>query len=104
MAFAGIWASRLDPDTGVWQRTCSIITTVAKGAVSPIHDRMPVSLQPSVWGAWLDRHLQDPEAVRDLLQPIDPELIMEHSVSKQVNSVRNNGPELWERAEPETLF
>jgi hypothetical protein len=29
---------------------------------------------------------------------------MEHSVSKQVNSVRNNGPELWERAEPETLF
>jgi putative SOS response-associated peptidase YedK len=104
MAFAGIWASHLDPDTGVWQRTCSIITTVAKGAVSPIHDRMPVSLQPSVWGAWLDRHLQDPEAVRDLLQPIDPELIMEHSVSKQVNSVRNNGPELWERAEPETLF
>jgi putative SOS response-associated peptidase YedK len=104
MAFAGIWASRRDPDTDIWQRTCSIITTVAEGAVSPIHDRMPVALQASVWDAWLDRDLQDPDAVTGLLQPIDPELIMEHAVSKLVNSVRNNGPELREKAEPETLF
>jgi putative SOS response-associated peptidase YedK len=104
MAFAGIWASRLDPDTDVWQRTCSIITTVADGAVSPIHDRMPISLQPSVWGAWLDRDLQDPEVVTGLLQPIDPESIMEHAVSKLVNSVKNNGPELRKKAEPDTLF
>jgi putative SOS response-associated peptidase YedK len=104
MAFAGIWASRLGPDTDVWQRTCSIITTTADGAVSPIHDRMPVSLQPSVWVAWLDRGLQDPEAVTGLLQTIDPELIMEHAVSRLVNSVKNNGPELREKTEPGTLF
>jgi putative SOS response-associated peptidase YedK len=104
MAFAGIWASRRDPDSDIWQRTCSIITTTAEGAVSPIHDRMPVSLRTSVWDAWLDRDLQDPEVVTGLLQPIDPELIMEHPVSKQVNSVRNNGPELREKAESETLF
>jgi putative SOS response-associated peptidase YedK len=94
----------LDPDTDVWQRTCSIITTMADGAVSPIHDRMPVSLQPSVWDAWLDRGLQDPEAVTGLLQTIDPELIMEHAVSRLVNSVKNNGPELREKTEPGTLF
>ena len=104
MVFAGIWASRLDPETDIWQRTCSIITTGAEGAVSPIHDRMPVSLPPNVWDAWLDRELRDPEAVAGLLQTIDPELIMEHTVSNRVNSVRNNLPELRDEVERETLF
>jgi putative SOS response-associated peptidase YedK len=104
MAFAGIWASRHDPETDTWRRTCSIITTVARGSVAAIHDRMPVSLHPGAWEAWLDRGLQDPEAATGLLQPIDPDLIMEHEVSKLVNSVKNNGTALRERAEPDTLF
>jgi putative SOS response-associated peptidase YedK len=104
MVFAGIWASRLDPETGIWQRTCSIITRGAEGVISSIHDRMPISLRPEVWDAWLDRDLRDPEAAAGLLQPIDPDEIMEHAVSSRVNSVRNNGPELREKAEPETLF
>jgi hypothetical protein len=29
---------------------------------------------------------------------------MEHVVSSRVNSVKNNGPELREKSEPETLF
>jgi len=104
MAFAGIWAARLDPDSGDWQRTCSILTTDAKGVVTPIHDRMPVSLDPEAWGGWLDRELTDPEAAFSLIRPIDPEQIMEHRVSSRVNSVQNNGPELREKSEPETLF
>jgi putative SOS response-associated peptidase YedK len=104
MVFAGIWASRLDPDTDIWHRTCSIITTGAEGAVSSIHDRMPVSLPPTVWDAWLDRELRDPEVVAGLLQPIEPDLIMEHAVSSRVNSVKNNGPELRDKVERETLF
>ena len=39
-----------------------------------------------------------------MVDEIDPDLIMEHRVSKQVNSVHNNGPELREKVEPETLF
>ena len=104
MVFAGIWASRLDPETGEWQRTCSILTKDAKGTIASIHDRMPVALVPGVWDLWLDRDLQDPEAALGLLQPIDPDAIMEHVVSRQVNSVRNNTPELHDRVEPETLF
>lgn len=104
MVFAAIWASRLDPDTDIWERTCSIVTTGAEGAVSAIHDRMPVSLPPTVWDAWLDRELRDPEAVAGLLQPIDPDLLMEHAVSSRVNSVKNNGPELRDKVERETLF
>lgn len=104
MVFAGIWASRVDPATEAWHRTCSIITRDAQGVISAIHDRMPVSLVPEVWDSWLDRDLQDPEPVYSLLQPIDSNEIMEHVVSRNVNSVRNNGPGLRERVEPETLF
>lgn len=104
MVFAGIWASRLDPETDQWQRTCSIITRDSEGPITSIHDRMPVVLIPDVWDAWLDRDLQDPEAAAQLLQPIDPESIMEHAVSRDVNSVRNNRPGLNDPVEPETLF
>ena len=104
MVFAGIWASRIDPETEEWHRTCSIITADAEGTIRSIHDRMPVSLVPDVWGAWLDRDLRDPEAARALLQPIDPDSIMEHIVSRNVNSVRHNDPTLRDRIEPETLF
>ncbi|MGD2059385.1 MAG: SOS response-associated peptidase [Acidimicrobiia bacterium] len=104
MVFAGLWASRLDPETGDWQRTCSIITTEAEGVISSIHDRMPVSLVPEVWDAWLDRDLEDPETVGSLLRVIDPDSIMEHTVSREVNAVRNNRPGLNDPVEPETLF
>jgi len=104
MAFAGIWAARLDPDSGEWQRTCSILTTDAKGVVTPIHDRMPVSLHPEAWDGWLDRELTDRNAALSLIRSIDPEQIMEHPVSSKVNSVRNDGAELREKIAPETLF
>lgn len=104
MVFAGIWASRLDPETGEWERTCSILTTEAKGVIGHIHDRMPVALVPEVWDAWLDRDLNDPEAALSLLRTVDADEVMEHPVSRKVNSVRNNTPDLNQRTEPETLF
>lgn len=104
MVFAGIWASRLDPDSDTWHRTCSIITKDAEGVVSEIHNRMPVALVPEVWEAWLDRDRRDPEAALALLRPIDADAIMEHIVSRKVNSVRNNTPDLRAETLPETLF
>lgn len=104
MVFAGIWASRLEPESGDWRRTCSIITRDAQGVVTSIHDRMPVSLTPRVWDSWLDRDLRDPETAMSLLQSMDPNAIMEHRVSRKVNSVRNNTPDLRDQAEAETLF
>jgi putative SOS response-associated peptidase YedK len=94
MAFAGIWSSWKDPEGGEWVRTCSILTTEAAGDVRRIHDRMPVILAEEVWDAWLDREMTDPDRARGLLRAIDSELLMEHAVSRQVNSVRNDGPDL----------
>jgi putative SOS response-associated peptidase YedK len=96
MAFAGIWSSWKDPETGIWIRTCSIITTEARGVITAVHDRMPVSLDPEVWDAWLDRDLTDPDQAEALIRPIDPDLLMEHPVASRVNSVRNNDPTLVE--------
>jgi putative SOS response-associated peptidase YedK len=104
MVFAGIWASRLDPTTQEWKRTCSIITQAAEGAVADIHDRMPVSLVPEVWDAWLDRDLRDSDAAAEHLRGIDADTIMEHVVSRKVNSVKNNGSDLRDLVAPETLF
>ena len=104
MAFAGIWATRQDPETQQWHRTCSIVTAAATGVIASIHDRMPVSLLPEVWDSWLDRGIRDPEAALSLIRPIDSNMVMEHIVSRQVNSVRNNTPDLRDRIEPETLF
>lgn len=104
MVFAGIWATRLDPDTRSWHRTCAIITTAAETPVAAIHDRMPVALGREAWDAWLDRELRDPQAAAGLLGVIDPDQIMEHVVSRKVNSVQNNAPGLREKIAPETLF
>jgi len=104
MVFAGIWASRHDPETDTWHRTCSIITKEAQGVIASIHDRMPVALVPEVWEPWLDRDLDDRETALTMLQPVEPDSIMEHIVSLRVNSVKNNTPDLRDEIEPETLF
>lgn len=103
MSFAGIWGAWKDPATDRWRRRFSIITTEAAGPIGAIHDRMPVILPEEVWDPWLDRSLDDPEEAWSLIRVIDPDLIMEHTVSSRVNSVRNDGPELVEPAS-ETLF
>ena len=104
MVFGGIWASRLDEETQQWERTCSILTTGAKGVVSSIHHRMPVALDPEVWDSWLDREITDTETALGLIRTIDPDEIMEHAVSKRVNTVKNNDPDLRAPAAPDTLF
>jgi len=104
MALAGVWAARKGADEEEWRRGCSVITAPADGVVARIHDRMPVTLPPEAWGPWLDRALTGAEAALSLIGADDPETLMEHAVSKRVNSVRNDGPGLQDRAEPETLF
>jgi putative SOS response-associated peptidase YedK len=79
--------------------SCTIITTDSAGPLADIHDRMPLTISAGDWDRWLD-----PDA------PIDEGLLRGHGdldriaireVSRLVNSVRNNGPELIEPAERE---
>ena len=79
--------------------SCTIITTDSAGPLADVHDRMPLTICASDWDRWLD-----PDAVIDeglLRGHGDLDRIAIREVSRLVNSVRNNGPELIEPAEPE---
>lgn len=93
MGFAGVWASWKDPETDLWMRSCSIVTTSANAVLAPIHTRMPVILPETTWDRWLDRANDDIVELQTMLRPIDADRIREHEVSTLVNSVRNNLPE-----------
>jgi putative SOS response-associated peptidase YedK len=92
MGFAGIW-EEWQPANGEPLRTCAIITTSANSVMEPIHARMPVILEPSVFTAWLDterRSGADLDFVEGLMRPCDPEHLATRRVSTHVNSPRND--------------
>ncbi|MDQ2749953.1 MAG: SOS response-associated peptidase [Actinomycetota bacterium] len=98
IAFAGLYEFWGPP--GDTLTTCTILTAPAQGALTEIHNRMPLVLPSDRWPRWLDPTVTDPA---DLLLPWD-EVGGEHlelrPVATAVNSVENSGPELIERVEP----
>lgn len=99
LAFAGLWSSWKDPDSGDRVRTCTIITGKPNELVAGIHDRMPVILDEGSWSDWLDPTVEDPELLKSLLA-VHPGLAMsQHPVSTLVNKVANNYPECIEPLE-----
>ena len=93
-AFAGLWESWRGPDGEV--QTCTIVTTEANAVLSPIHNRMPVVLEPGAYDRWLDP--EQPSA--ELLLPCPDEWLEAFPVSTQVNNVRNDAAELIEPLNP----
>lgn len=92
-AFAGLWESWKSPE-GEVVHSCSVITTEANGLMKSIHDRMPVILSKEAEGIWLDPNVEDIELLQSLLKPFDAEEMEAYEVSDQVNSPKNNSPEL----------
>lgn len=84
--------------------SCVLITTDSNELLRPLHDRMPVVLQPSVWDAWLDPDNHDIDALAALLAPAPEDLLEAIPVSTAVSNVRNDGPELLEPIDPGELF
>jgi putative SOS response-associated peptidase YedK len=96
LALAGLWASWRSKESDQRIRTFTIITTGANALVRPIHDRMPVILPEDAWDEWLDPHNEDVAALTSLLVPFPPEAMRAYPVSRLVNDVRRDGPELIE--------
>lgn len=81
-----------DPDRWVW--SAAIITCAAEGPAGEVHDRTPVILPRDRVDAWLDPARTDPDAIADVLRGLHPPLLGIRKVSRQVNRVGTNGPEL----------
>jgi putative SOS response-associated peptidase YedK len=103
-AFAGIWAALPARDGSGELHSCAIVTCDPNDLIRPIHDRMPVVLEPDVEEAWLDPHASE-EELRGLLLPASEGLLIVQEVGDAVNDVRDDGPHLIERrAEEPQLF
>ncbi len=105
LAFAGLyefWRDMTMPadDPAAWLWTATIITTSAPDELGEIHDRMPMVIDPKSWTDWLDPGNTEVADVRALLAPAATTGLISYPVASLVNSVRNNGPELIEQADP----
>jgi len=103
LAMAGIVSAWPDPakdedDPDKWRLSMAIITRDSHVAPGEVHDRMPACLTPDGYDDWLGDHL----SVDELLQLLDRESyavahdLTHYEVTRDVNSVRNNGPQLIE--------
>jgi len=93
--FAGLWTPPAAADA---PPTCAIITTAANELLAPIHDRMPVILDPDDEALWLDPRPIAPVKVLPCLRPFPSERMEAIPVSALVSSPGNEGPELIEPA------
>jgi len=95
-AFAGLWSiwHGADGDGGDAEplRTCTIITRPANEAIAPLHDRMPVILDPGDEADWLDS--ATPEgALREILAGLPAPRTALTRVGRAVNDARHDEPD-----------
>jgi putative SOS response-associated peptidase YedK len=92
-AFAGLWTSWSDRQSGELVESCTIVTTTPNELVAPVHDRMPVILPPELEEPWLSAEVDAQEAL-SFLQSYPAVLMNAREASPLVNSVRNDSPAL----------
>lgn len=96
MAFAGLWERWQPPQPDQPPiTTCTIITTASNNDMAPLHDRMPLILNPADWSAWL---ASDAAATNRLLTPLPDGTLTLYPVSPAVNNPRHEGRECMEPA------
>jgi putative SOS response-associated peptidase YedK len=88
-AFAGIW-DRWTDASGNAVETWSILTTTPNAVTSPIHDRMPVILNPDGYDLWLDPGMRDANAASELLKPCDARQMRCYPISARINHTVND--------------
>lgn len=100
LALAGLWDSWSDPNdpSGPRLRTCTILTTTPNRGLAGIHHRMPAILDRDAQEEWLDPSITNTDGLSSLLRPCPDDQLDLIPVGTAVNNVRNDGPELIERA------
>lgn len=98
LAMAGLWEEWASPDGSL--RTFTIITTSPNEIVAPIHNRMPVVLEPRNVDEWLDHTHFDPGRLRALLAPAAAKDMEGYRVSTLVNSPANDLPQCIDPVQP----
>ena len=88
LAFAGIW----EPEgPGGSPASCAILTTEPNGVLRPIHDRMPVIVDPADYDRWLAPEGGPAPVLAPLLRPYPAEPLAARPVGPAVNNAQNEG-------------
>ena len=88
---AGLWEIWSDAEGSVIQ-SCTILTTEPNELMAPIHNRMPVIIDPQDYSMWLDPG-PDPLEAMHLMRPYAVEKMAAYAVSTAVNNPRNENPD-----------
>jgi putative SOS response-associated peptidase YedK len=88
LALAGIWEPAA---AGGAPASCLILTTEPNDVLRPIHDRMPVIVEPADFDRWLANEGTGPDAVAGLLRPAPAENLAARAVGPAVNNAQNEG-------------
>ncbi|MDQ4134558.1 MAG: SOS response-associated peptidase [Pseudomonadota bacterium] len=91
---AGLWRDWKDPKSGDLARTFTIITTEPNELLAKIHDRMPVVIAPEDRERWV----KGPNP-KELLKPFPADLMTMWPVSPDLNSPKNDRPDLLDPIE-----
>lgn len=90
-AFAGLWERWEGADASVIE-SCTLLTTQPNDLLRPVHNRMPVILQPKDYDLWLDPDVQQADLLQPLLRPYRAAEMAAYPVSRWVNSPANDDP------------
>ena len=89
------------PPDGEELYSFTIITTDANKLLHPIHDRMPLILDPLAARQWLDPIFTSFRMLSVLMQPFPSELMEAYEVSRLINDPKNDSPPCIDPAPPE---
>jgi putative SOS response-associated peptidase YedK len=95
-AFAALWETWSSPDGGEID-TVALLNTTANGVIAAIHERSPVILREADQAQWLDPGTTV-DAAESLLRPPPDDLLEMLPVSRAINKVANDGPEVQDRS------
>jgi len=99
-AIAGLWESWTGAD-GSALESCTLLTTTPNELMEPLHNRMPVIIEPDEYGDWLgdgrdaDRVYQD--HLHHLMRSYPAERMQAYPVDPYVGNARNEGATCIER-------
>ena len=94
-AFAGLWTSWVNKQSGELLDSCTIVTTTPNDLVVHTHNRMPVILPGDGEGRWLDPELSVDGALA-MLRPYPAASMVASVASRRVNRAGPDDAELFE--------
>jgi putative SOS response-associated peptidase YedK len=94
MGFAGLWERWKDPANGETIKSFTIITGAPNPLGEPIHDRMPVIIEPRDYALWLGEGQASAEDLMSLLRPYPHAPMRVYPIGSAIGNLKNEGPSL----------